>query len=79
MAVRGEPFIGSGRQWRGRETSGHWRRGVEINLICYKAEKRGGESTGWPVDEGKWRRREEARLHALWWAVRGHGTAAVRL
>jgi hypothetical protein len=31
--------------------------GVEINSVCYKAEKRGGESMGWPVDEGKQRQR----------------------
>jgi hypothetical protein len=43
---------------------------VEINSVRYKAEKRGEESTGWPVDEGKWRRREAARLHALRRAVR---------
>jgi hypothetical protein len=56
----GAPFIGSRRQWRGRETSGHWRQGVEINSIRYKAEKRGGELTGWLIDEGKLRRREAA-------------------
>jgi hypothetical protein len=43
---------------------------VEINSVRYKAEKRGEESMGWPVDEGKWRRREAARLHALRRAVR---------
>jgi hypothetical protein len=32
---------------------------------------------GW-LGEGKWRRREAARLHALSQAVRGHGTAAAR-
>jgi hypothetical protein len=72
------PFIRSGRQWRGWETSGHRRRGVEINSIHYEAEKRGGESMGWPIDEGKWRRCEAARLHALRRAAQGHGTAATR-
>jgi hypothetical protein len=59
----------SGLQWRG----------VEINSIRYEAEKRGGESTGWPVDEGKWWRHEAAWLHALRRAAQGHGTVAVLL
>jgi hypothetical protein len=54
----GAPFICSGRQWRGWETLGRRRWGMEINSVRYEAKKRGGESTGWPVDEGKWRRRE---------------------
>jgi hypothetical protein len=58
----GVPFIGSGRQWRGQEMSSHRRWGVEIDSIHYKAEKRGGESMGWLVDEGKRRRREARRL-----------------
>jgi hypothetical protein len=49
---------------------------VEINFIRYEAKKRGGELTGWPVDEGKWRRREVGRLHALRRAAWGHGTTA---
>jgi hypothetical protein len=72
------PFIGSGRQWRGREALGHQRRGVEINSIRYKAEKWGGESTRWPVDEGKWRRHEEAHLHTPRRAARGHDTVTAR-
>jgi hypothetical protein len=59
----------SGLQWRG----------VEINSIRYEAEKRGGESTGWPVDEGKWWRHEAAWLHVLRRAAQGHGTVAVLL
>jgi hypothetical protein len=51
---------------------------VEINSIRYKAEKRGGELTGWLVDEGKLRRREAAQLHALRRAVQWHGTVAAR-
>jgi hypothetical protein len=42
---------------------------VDINSVHYEAKKRGGESTGWPVDEGKQRQRE-----AAW----GHGTTAAR-
>jgi hypothetical protein len=52
---------------------------VEINSVRYEAEKRGGESMGWPVDEGKQRRREAARLHALRRAARGHDTAVAAL
>jgi hypothetical protein len=79
--MMGEPttsFIGSRREESGWETTGHRRQGVEINSIRYKAEKRGGESTGWPVGEGKWRRHEAAWLHVLRRAARGHGTVAVR-
>jgi hypothetical protein len=58
--------------------SSHRRRGVEIDSIHYKAEKMGGESMGWLVDEGKRRRRKAARLHALRRVAWGHGMAAVR-
>jgi hypothetical protein len=78
----GEPtmtFIGSRREESGQEMPGHQRRGVEINSVHYEAEKKGGESTGCPVDEGKWRRHEAARLHVLRRVARGHGTEAAAL
>jgi hypothetical protein len=78
----GEPtmtFIGLRREESGREMPGHQRRGVEINSVHYEAEKKGGESTGCPVDEGKWRRHEAARLHVLRRVARGHGTEAATL
>jgi hypothetical protein len=78
-AEMGAPYIGLGRQWRGREMSGRRLRGVEINFVHYKAEKMGGESTGWLVDEGKQRSCEAARLHSLRRVVRGHGTVVARL
>jgi hypothetical protein len=58
-------------------SSCHWW-GLEIDSICYEAKKWGGESTGLPVDEGKWRGREAARLHALRRVARGHVMAAAR-